>query len=133
MNTLCEPAVADTGAGTAPQAPAHSAAAAASDLVRALAELLGAELALARQSLSWLLIGAVAVAVVGLGAWLGFNMLVVASLHAVIGSWPLALLLGIGLQLLALAILLHRLRRRARDLTLPQSRAAVAHLIGRPT
>ena len=40
-------------------------------------------------------------------------------------NWVLALLLGAGVQLLALAILLRQLRRWARDLTLPQSRAAL--------
>jgi len=104
---------------------------AAAGLGRAWIGLLDVELALARRSLRWLLIGAIAVPVVGLSAWLDLSALLVAVLHVGTNSWWLALLLGTGVQLLALTLLLHRLRRWTRDLMLPQSRAALAHVMAR--
>lgn len=99
----------------------------AADVVSAWAGLLNLELALAQRSLRWLLIGAIALPVAGLSAWLSLSAVLVAIVHIYTNSWLLASLLGAGVQLLALAILLHQLQRWARDLTLPQSRAALVH------
>ena len=99
----------------------------AADVVGAWASLLNLELALAQRSLRWLLIGAFVVPVVGLSAWLSLSTLLVALAHAYTNSWLLSLLVASGVQLLTLAILLRQLQRWARDLTLPQSRAALVH------
>jgi hypothetical protein len=105
-----------------PTAPATDAAA----LVRAWTRLLDLELNLARRSLRWLLIGAIAVPVIGLSAWLGLSVLLVVFMQAYTQSWLLASLFGAGVQFLVLALLFHQLHRWAHDLSLPQSRAALA-------
>lgn len=132
MDNLSEQPVA-TGDDAA-IAPSHDSigplAIAVAGAGQAWIRLLGAEVALARRSLRWLLIGAIAVPVVGLSAWLGVSALLVAGLHALTDGWLPALLFGTSLQLLALAILLHRLRRCARDLALPQSRAVLVRVMG---
>jgi hypothetical protein len=110
---------------SAPQ-EAVSAASGAAQLVRAWSILLQSELAVARDSIRWLLVGAVVTPVVALGAWLGLNALLVAAAQLYTGSLVLALLLTCGVQLLALGLLLNQLRRWARELTLPHSRAALA-------
>jgi len=99
----------------------------AADVVSAWASLLNLELALAQRSLRWLLIGALVVPLAALSAFLSLSALLVAGAHMYTNSWPLALLLGAGVQLLAFAILLDQLQRWAHDLTLPQSRAALVH------
>ena len=101
------------------------------DVISAWTSLLNLELALAQRSLGWLLVGAVVVPVAALSAWLSLSALLVALAHLYTNSWLLALLLAAGMQLLALAILLNRLQRWARDLTLPQSRAALVHAMER--
>jgi len=105
--------------------------ASAADAVSAWAGLLDLELALAQRSLRRLLLGAIVVPVAVLGAWLSLSALLVAWAHLYTDSWSLALLLASGAQLLALAILLRQLRRWARDLTLPQSRAALVRAMER--
>jgi len=95
-------------------------------LVRAWSTLLESELLLARRSVSCLLFGALALPVIGLGVWFALNALLVALMQIYTQSQVLSLLLEFGLQLAALALLLHLLRRWLRDLTLPQSRAALA-------
>ena len=127
MNAIPEPAAAaPSAAATAlPQDSIAPLATGVADVVGAWASLLNLELALAQRSLRWLLIGAVAAAVAGVSAWLVLSALFVAVAHAYTGSWVLALLFNVGLQLLLLGVLLHQLRRWARDLTLPQSRAAL--------
>lgn len=124
------PASNDADAGPDEEQSASQAASLA-DLLRAWTTLLNFELILARRSLGWLLIGVVTVPVIGLGTWLGLCAVLVATAQAYTHDWALALLLGSGVQLLALAILLHRLRRWAHDLTLPQSRAALAQAMER--
>jgi hypothetical protein len=124
------PASNDADAGPAEEQVASQAASVA-DLLRAWTTLLNFELILARRSLRWLLIGVIAAPVIGLGTWLGLCALLVATAQAYTHDWALALLLGSGVQLLALAILLHRLRCWAHDLTLPQSRAALARAMER--
>ncbi len=96
------------------------------DLLRAGSRLLNLELALAQRSLRWLLVGTLAVPVVGLGAWLGLCALLVAVAHIYTDNWLLAVLIGAGAQFLALGLMLQQLRRWVRDLTLPESRAALA-------
>ena len=96
------------------------------DLLRAWSRLLNLELALAQRSLRWLLVGTLAVPVVGLGAWLGLCTLLVAVAHIYTDNWLLAVLIGAGAQFLALGLMLQQLRRWMRDLTLPESRAALA-------
>jgi hypothetical protein len=122
------PADADTASPRDSVAPLASGAA---DVVGAWASLLNLELALAQHSLRWLLIGVIAVPVVGLCAGLSLSALLVAVAHVYVNSWLFALLLGAGAQFLALAILLQQLQRWARDLTLPQSRAALVHTMKR--
>lgn len=95
--------------------------------------LLSRELVLARNSLRWLLVGAIALAVIGLSVWLGLSALLVAVVHIYISSWPLAILIGVAAQVIALAIVLYWMRRWLRDLTLPQSRAALMHAVERMT
>ncbi|MHB8448682.1 MAG: hypothetical protein ACYC9P_12245 [Rudaea sp.] len=95
------------------------------NLLRAWLRLFNLELAMAFRGLRWLLVGAIAVPVVALSAWMGLCALLVAAAHLYTGNWLLALLIGAGTQLLALGLLLQQLRRWARDLTLPQSRAAL--------
>jgi hypothetical protein len=118
-----------------PAAPANGSAAppqaGVADMLRAWSHLLNLELALARKSLLHLMLGTIAAAVIGLSAWLGLNALLVALIQAFTNSWLLALLFGAVAQLLALAMLLHGLRRWARDLTLPESRAALARAMAR--
>ena len=111
--------------------PIVALAADVADVVSGWAGLLDLELALAQRSLRWLLIGAIALPVAGLSAWLSLNAVLVAGVHVYTSSWLFALLFGAGVQLLALAILLRQLRRWARDLTLPQSRAALVHAMER--
>jgi hypothetical protein len=100
-------------------------AAGAADLISAWSRLLNLELVLARRSFGWLLIGAIAVPVIGFSVWVALSALLVAVVHIYTNSWLLALLFGAGMQLLLLAILLRQMRRWFRDLTLPQSRAAL--------
>lgn|SRR5690242_16006948 len=101
------------------------------DLLRAWIRLLNLELTLAHRSLCWLLVGAIAVPVVGLSTWLGLCALLVAAAHIYAGNWLLALLIGAGAQFLVLGLMLQQLRRWARELTLPQSRAAVVRTMER--
>jgi hypothetical protein len=124
------PAYSDAAA-TAPEDSVAPLATAAADVIGAWASLLNLELVLAQRSLRWLLIGAIAVPVAGLSVWLSFSVLLVTVAHVYTNSWLLALVLGSGVQLLALAILLSQLQRWARDLTLPQSRAALVHAMKR--
>lgn len=124
-------AVAANDAAVPLQDPVSAPVAGLADLVHAWSGLLSLELALARRSLHWLLIGLIAVPVIGLSAWLSLSALLVALAHAYTNSWLLALLLGTGMQLLALALLLYYLRRWAADLTLPQSRAALVQAMER--
>lgn len=107
--------------------------AAAMNWVGAWSSLLNREMALARHSLRWLLIGAIALPVIALSAWLGLSALLVAVVHIYISSWPLAILIGVAAQLVALVILVYWMRRWLRDLTLPQSRAALMHAVERMT
>jgi len=123
--------MAGDAAAEAHEDPIAALATDAADVVGAWADLLHRELALAQRSLRWLLIGAIALPVAGLSAWLGLNAVLVAGVHVYTSSWLFALLLGAGVQLLALSILLNRLRRWARDLSLPQSRAALVHAMER--
>ncbi len=106
-------------------------ASSAVNLISAWSSLLNLELALARRSLRWLLIGAIAIPVVALGAWIGLGALLVAAAHVYTHSWLLALLLGASVQLLVFAILLHLIRRWLRDLSLPQSRKALTRAMER--
>jgi len=93
--------------------------------------LLNSELALAQHSLRLLLLGALAVPVIGLGAWLGLCALLVALAQMATGSLALALLVGVAVQMLALLVLVRQLRRWSHDLTLPQSRAALFRAVGK--
>ena len=95
------------------------------DVMLAWARLLNLELTLAQHSLHRLLIGAIALPVVGLSAWLGLSVLLVAAVHIYTDSWLVALASGTLVQWLTLAILMLQLRHWARDLTMPQSRAAL--------
>lgn len=129
MNAAAErasPAASDAAAAPTEDLVAPLATGAA-NVISIWVRLLNLELVLAQRSLRWLLIGALAVPVAGLSASLSLSALLVTLAHAYTNSWLLALLLGAGVQLFALAILLHQLRRWARDLTLPQSRAALVH------
>lgn len=101
------------------------------NLLRAGLRLLSLELTLAFRSLRWLLVGVIAVPVVALSAWIGLCALLVAVAHLYTGNWLLALLIGAGAQFLALGLMLQQLRRWARDLTLPQSRAALVRVTER--
>jgi hypothetical protein len=103
----------------------------AAGLLRAWAHLLNLELVLAQRSLHRLLLGTIAVPVIGMSTWLSVSALLVVAIHAYTDSWLLALLLGAGAQSLALALLLQQLRRWTRDLGLPQSRAALARALAR--
>ena len=125
------PPAAGDAAATPPEDLRTPLASDAADVISAWASLLNLELALAQHSLRWLLIGAIAVPIVGLSAWLSLSALLVSLSHIYTNSWLLAVLLGSGVQLLALEILLNRLQRWARDLTLPQSRAALVHAMER--
>ena len=100
-------------------------------LLRAWSALFVAELAVAHRSLHWLVFGMVAAPVIGLGVWLGVCALLVAVAQTYTASWTLALLFGAAVQVLMLALLLQRLRRWSRDLTLPQSRAALSRAMER--
>ena len=120
---------ANDAAITAADAGAPDVAATAAgiaQLIRAWSTLLESEMAVARRSVIFLLLGAIALPVIGLGIWLGLNALLVAVAQIYTHSLLLSLLLVCGVQLGALALLLHQLRRWLRDLTLPQSRAALA-------
>jgi hypothetical protein len=131
MPEQAAPAIGDATASlTQTAAPLASAAV---DLVQAWAGLLDQELALARRSLRWCLIGAVTLPVAALGLWLSLGALLVAAAYVCSGNWFVALLLGAGVQALVLALLLRRLRHWSRDLTLPQSRAALLHAMERMT
>jgi len=133
MNATPECTVPMAGAAAAEgrNDPIAALATDAADVVSGWAGLLDLELALAQRSLRWLLIGAIALPVAGLSAWLSLNAVLVAGIHVYTSNWLFALLLGVGVQVLALAILLRQLRRWARDLTLPQSRAALVHAMER--
>ena len=131
MSATPECAVPVRGAAAA-EPDADSIGALATDvakMVSAWTGLLDRELALAQRSLRWLLFGAIIASVAALGIWLSLSALLIAFAHLYTNSWLLALLLGTGMQLLALAMLLRQLRRLARDLTLPQSRAALVHAV----
>jgi hypothetical protein len=133
MNARSEraaPAASDADT-TSPRDSVAPLASGAADVIGAWTRLLNLELVLAQRSLRRLLIGAIAVPVVGLCVWLSLSALLVALTQIYTDSWLLALLLGSGVQLLALAMLLHQLQRWARDLTLPQSRAALVHAMKR--
>lgn len=108
-------------------------ATAATDLVQAWANLLGQEFALAQRSLRRCLVGIVALPVAALGVWLSLSALLVAAAFSYSGNWFVALLLGTGAQALVLGLLLRQLRHWARDLSLPQSRAALVRAMERMT
>jgi len=109
---------------TAPHLAATAAGVA--QLVRAWTTLLESELAVARRSIGRLLLGVIALPVIGLGVWFGLNALLVAVAQIYTHSLVVSLLLVCAVQLTALALLLFLLRRWLRDFTLPQSRAALA-------
>jgi Na+/proline symporter len=100
-------------------------------MVQAWAGLLHQEWALAQRSLRWCLIGAIALPVAALGVWLGLSTLLIAAAYTWSNNWMVALLFGTGVQVLVFALLLRQLRRWGRDLTLPQSRAALVHAMER--
>jgi hypothetical protein len=103
----------------------------ATDVVQAWARLLDLELALAHRSMRWLAVGALALPIVGLGVWFASSALGVVLVHAATGNWVQALALAALGQALALALLLRALRGWLRDLTLPQSRAALRQVMER--
>jgi hypothetical protein len=117
---------ASTSHATAAPETIAATAGGVADLLRAWSSLLESEMALARSSIGWLLIGAILVPVAALSTWLGLDALFVAVARTYTNSLVLALLLAFGVQLLALALLSYQLRRWMRDLTLPHSRAALA-------
>lgn len=125
---LNETGAATEAAGSTATQPGDGAATTV-DLLRAWSGLLNSELALARQSVRLLLLGALAVPIIALGAWLGLCALLVALAQMYTHSLVLALLIGAAVQVLALAVLLRRLRRWSHDLTLPQSRAALLRAV----
>jgi hypothetical protein len=132
MNATPEPETRAESEAAVPIAdPATPLAIGVADLLGAWTRLLHLELALARSSLLWLGIGAIAVPVIGMSAWLGLSALLVATMQAYTDNWGLALLFGAGMQLLALAVLLRQLQVWAHDLSLPQSRAALVQALER--
>lgn len=126
-----EPSAANVATATPGEVSPVSLATTVANLVHAWASLLNLEVALARRSLRWLLIGAIAIPVICLSTWLGVSALLVAFMYMYTKSWLLALLFGCGVQCLALAIVLRQLRRWVRDLTLPQSRASLTQAMER--
>ncbi|MDR3387584.1 MAG: hypothetical protein P4L92_11065 [Rudaea sp.] len=90
-----------------------------------------AEVALARSSLRALLVGAFVLPVLALSAWLALVALFADAVHIFSGSWLFATLVVAVLQVLLVALLLRFLRRWSRDLTLPQSRAAILRVLER--
>jgi len=102
---------------------------AAVGLLQAWSDLFVSELTLAHDSLHRLAFGLIAAPVIGMGAWLGICTLLIAVAQTYTASWTLAVLFGVGVQVLALGILLRGLRRWTRDLTLPQSRAALSRAL----
>jgi hypothetical protein len=133
MNTTSECAAAQDANAKSSKGPHTPVAMGVADVVGSWASLLNLELILARRSLLWLLTGAIAIPVAGVGAWLSFSALLVTLTHTYTNSWLLALMLGCGVQLIVLAALLDRLQRWAHDLTLPHSRMALARALKRMT
>lgn len=93
--------------------------------------LLEVEVALARNSLRSLLLGSLALPVLALAAWLSIVAVLAQAAHALLHSWPGALLAVTFVQLALILLLLRSLRRWWRDLTLPQSRAALIRAMQR--
>ena len=104
--------------------------ASAMEFAQSLSALFESEIALARYSLRALLMGMIAAPVIVVGLWLGLMSLLVLEAHAAGCSWPAAVGLGIGAQLLALLFLVRALRRWTRDLTLYRSRELISQFIG---
>ena len=131
MNAKAIPecAAADDATAKVSEATLTSLATGVAEVVSDWASLLNLELILARRSLLWLLTGAIAVPLAAVGAWLSLSALLVALTYVYTNNLLLALLLGCGVQLLALTVLLDRLQRWARDLTLPHSRMALARAV----
>ena len=95
------------------------------DIAHCWCTLLKMEMASARRNLRALLISALVLPVLARSEWLSLIALISVAIYSLIGSWPLALLLGAILHLSLLTLLLRRWLRCSLDFTLPQSRAAL--------
>ena len=94
-------------------------------LVQAWLVLLDREAALARQSLVWLIVGTLMLPVFIIGIWIGMTAVCASLVQHLTGEWASAILVTTALQFLTLALLFYKMRRWWRDLSFPQSRAAL--------
>jgi hypothetical protein len=106
-------------------------AASGSQLLRAWVDLFDREFRLARRSLLYLVVSAVVFPIIAFSAWLALSAALVGILERFTGGWLSALSAVAGVQLIAIGILLLLMRRWWRDLTLPQSRAALVRAMER--
>jgi Putative Actinobacterial Holin-X, holin superfamily III len=120
--------------GNASAAPSLSdVAASGSQLLRAWVDLFDREFRLARRSLLSLVVSAVLLPVIVFSAWLAINAALVGVLERFTGGWLSAISATAAIQLIAIGTLVLLMRRWWRDLSLPQSRAALVRAMERLT
>lgn len=98
--------------------------------LRGAMALLGAELDLARRSLVGVLVLCVLLVLFLLGCWLGAMLLIVAAAYQLSGNLPISAASLIIVNGLAVAYTVWRIRRGARNLTMPRSREALRRFRG---
>ncbi len=132
MDSTSQSAASKAGVKTSvPDTTLTAVAQSALELAHHSRALFAAEMALARNSLRALLIGALFFPVLALSAWLALVALFANAVHIFSGSWLFASLVVTIVQVLLILLLLRLLRRWSRDLTLPQSRAAISRVLER--
>ncbi len=94
-------------------------------LVKAWLVLLEREAALAKKSLVWLMVGTLVLPIFIIGVWIGMIAACASLIQHLTGGWSSAILITTALQFFTLALLLYKMRRWWRDLSFPQSRAAL--------
>lgn len=103
----------------------------AGDCAKAWTELLASETRLARASGLRLLLAALIVPVLALGAFIALDALLVMCLHALLDGWIAATAITLLIDVAALCALGLAMRRWWRNLSLPRSRKALTEMIQR--
>ncbi len=99
-------------------------------LASAWLAMLENEAVIARSSVLFLGLGIVSMPVVIFGVWTATSLLLALTVVYFTESWNSAIVSVCAIQFLILGTLLYSMRRWTRNLTLPQSRAALLRILG---
>ncbi len=128
-SAMQEPTRPEAAADTFTQSSVEDVANSSVGLVQAWLVLLEREAALARHSLIWLIVGTLVLPVFIVGIWIGISAACASLVQHLTGDWASAIVITTALQFIALATLLSKIRRWWRDLSFPQSRAALIRIM----